>query len=48
MDNLKKMEELKDKYLAKKAEKILKNIEKGKEKTISWKEMKKRIGWNDL
>ena len=45
---LKRMEELEDQYLAKKAHKILKDIEEGKEKTISWKEMKKRVGWDEI
>ena len=45
---LKRMEELEDQYLAKKAHKVLKDIEEGKEKTISWKEMKKRVGWDEI
>lgn len=45
---LKRMEELGDEYLAKKAHQILKDIDKGKEKTISWKAMKKRVGWDEV
>jgi len=40
---LKRVEELEDVYLAKKAHEILKDIEEGNEKTITWKEMKKRV-----
>ncbi len=45
---LKRMEELEDMYLAKKAHKILKDIEEGKEKTITWKEMKRRVGLDEI
>ena len=45
---LKSLEDLEDEKLAKKARSILKDIEEGKEKTISWKEMKKRVGWDEL
>jgi predicted DNA-binding protein len=45
---LSKIEEIEDKILSDKARKILKKIESGEEKTISWKEMKKRVHWNDL
>ena len=38
-----RMEEIEDEWLAAKARKVLENIQNGKEKTISWKEMKKRI-----
>lgn len=36
-----KMEEIEDDWLAERARETLKNIESGKEKAISWKEMKK-------
>ncbi|MCH9625983.1 MAG: hypothetical protein S4CHLAM123_11690 [Chlamydiales bacterium] len=39
----KRMEEIEDEWLAEKAREALKNIHAGKEQTISWKEMKKRI-----
>lgn len=45
---LKRMEELEDQYLAKKAHEVLKDIEEGKEKTISWKEMKTRVGLDEI
>jgi len=45
---LKRMEELEDEYLSKKAHKILKDIEEGEEKTVSWKEMKRRVGWDEI
>ena len=45
---LKSAEEIEDQYLAKKAQMILKDIKEGKEKTISWKEMRKRVKWDDL
>jgi predicted DNA-binding protein len=38
-----KMEEIEDEWLAKKATETLEKIKQGKEKLISWKEMKKRI-----
>lgn len=38
-----KMEEIEDEWLADKARETLKNINSGKEKNISWDEMKKRI-----
>lgn len=37
------MEDLEDEWLAQKARETLANIDAGKEKTISWREMKKRI-----
>ena len=45
---LKNAEEIEDQYLAKKAKKIIKDINEGKEQTLSWKEMKTRAKWNDL
>jgi len=39
----KQMEEIEDEWLSDKARKVLKDIDSGKEKTISWNEMKKRI-----
>lgn len=38
-----RMEELEDEWLAERARETLENIQAGKEKTISWDEMKKRI-----
>ena len=38
-----KIEEIEDEWLADMARKTLNNIHSGKEKTISWDEMKKRI-----
>lgn len=38
-----RIEELEDKWLAEKARETLENIQQGKEKTISLKEMKKRL-----
>jgi predicted DNA-binding protein len=45
---LKRIGEIEDEYLAKKALQILKDIEMGKEKTISWKTIKKRVGWDKI
>ncbi|NGX44685.1 MAG: hypothetical protein KR126chlam5_00870 [Candidatus Anoxychlamydiales bacterium] len=45
---LKHADDLEDEYLAKKAHKLLKEIKAGKEKTITFKEMKKRIGWDEI
>ncbi|MBN4066662.1 hypothetical protein JYU14_01090 [Simkania negevensis] len=38
-----KMEEIEDEWLADRARETLKNIRSGKEKSISWTEMKKRL-----
>ncbi len=38
-----RIEEFEDEWLAQQARKILEDIKSGKEKTISWEEMKKRI-----
>lgn len=38
-----RMEEIEDEWLAERARETLENIRAGKEKTISWSEMKKRI-----
>lgn len=38
-----KMQDIEDKWLAEKARETLKQIKSGKEKTISWDEMKNRI-----
>ena len=38
-----KMEDIEDEWLAEKARETLNNIKSGKEKTISWNKMKKRI-----
>lgn len=38
-----KMEKIEDEWLAEKARGTLSNINSGKEKTVSWDEMKKRI-----
>jgi len=38
-----RIEEIEDEWLAERARETLANIQSGKEKTISWKEMKKRI-----
>ena len=38
-----KIEEIEDAWLADKARETLKNINSGKEKAISWDEMKKRL-----
>jgi hypothetical protein len=38
-----KMQEVEDEWLAEKARETLENIHSGKEKTIPWDEMKKRI-----
>ena len=38
-----RMEEIEDEWLAARARETLENIQAGKEKTISWSEMKKRI-----
>ena len=38
-----KMEEIEDEWLAEKARETLERINSGKEKTVSWDEMKKRI-----
>lgn len=37
------MEGMEDEWLAERARETLENIQSGKEKTISWNEMKKRI-----
>jgi len=39
----KKMENIEDEWLAEKTRETLRNINSGKEKTISWDDMKKRI-----
>ena len=39
-----RMEELEDEWLAERARETLENIKSGKEKTISWAQMKKRLG----
>ncbi|KKL61452.1 MAG: hypothetical protein KR126chlam4_01291 [Candidatus Anoxychlamydiales bacterium] len=41
-------DDLEDEYLAKKAHKLLKEIKEGKEKTITFKEMKRRISWDKI
>jgi predicted DNA-binding protein len=38
-----RMEEIEDEWLAERARETLTNIQEGKEKAISWKEMKKRL-----
>jgi len=38
-----KIEEIEDDWLAQKARETLKEIDEGKEKTVSWNTMKKRI-----
>lgn len=38
-----KVEEIEDQLLTNEAREVLENIKSGKEKTISWDEMKKRI-----
>lgn len=38
-----RLEEFEDEWLAARARETLENIAAGKEKTISWKEMKKRL-----
>lgn len=38
-----RMEDIEDEWLAEKARETLENIQAGKEKTIPWSEMKKRI-----
>jgi len=38
-----RMEELEDEWLAEKARETLENVHLGKEKVISWTEMKKRL-----
>ncbi len=38
-----KMQEIEDEWLVEKARETLDNIKSGKEKTVSWREMKKRI-----
>ena len=38
-----KMEDLEDKWLAEETDKVVEDVQSGKEKTISWEEMKKRI-----
>lgn len=38
-----RMEEIEDEWLAEKARETLENIQEGKEKTIPWSEMKKRV-----
>lgn len=38
-----RMEDIEDEWLAERARETLKNIRAGKEKTIPWEEMKKRI-----
>ena len=38
-----RMEDLEDEWLAERARENLERLEAGKEKTIAWKEMKKRI-----
>ncbi len=39
----KQIEDMEDEWFAKKARGVLKDISSGKEKTISWEKMKKRI-----
>ncbi|MFZ0565275.1 MAG: hypothetical protein WAM28_03735 [Chlamydiales bacterium] len=43
MAAFRQMEEIEDEWLAEKARKTLENIKSGKEKTIPWSSMKKRI-----
>lgn len=38
-----RMEQIEDEWLADRAREVLENIESGKEKTIPWSEMKRRI-----
>lgn len=38
-----KIEDIEDEWLAKKAKETLNNLESGKEKSITWNEMKNRI-----
>lgn len=45
---LKHADDLEDEYLAKKANKLLKEIKEGKEKTITFKEIKNKIGWDEI
>lgn len=40
---LDKIEDLEDKWLAEEADKIVEDVKSGKDKMISWEEMKKRI-----
>ncbi len=39
----KRMEEIEDQWLTERARETLKNIDSGEEKTVSWKEAKKRL-----